>query len=288
MGGGCVVAAVDGSVEALRAAEWAAREAARHGDSLRIVSVPVMPSLMQARKGSSSTLARTPRAAATRAIRAAVSQASKIAPGLSVDADVLNGAPALAVAHAGSGASMLVLGAPGSDIDSMILGSVAKYAAANARCPVVVVHDRRAAAPGEVVAGIRDPADCDQVLSFAFEEAAIRHARLVAVHAWYWFAPPGPVCGDPVIDPGLIPTGVLGRIVDVLTMWQRRYPAVKVTGDVVRGDPGHVLSGLTAQADLVVLGQQAGGHHPGSGGGPCLIQESVLDHIHGAVAFIPA
>lgn len=278
MGGGCVVVAVDRLVRAPRAVEWAAREAARRGTSLRIVSVPVIPSLTRAREGAPSAMAGTPRAAAAGVIRAAAGQATRIVPGLPVDVDVLTGAPALAVAHAGSGASMLVLGSHGDgDFEARILGSVTEYAAANARCPIVVVHDHSPAVGGEVVVGIRDPDACDQLLSFAFEEAALRDASLLAVHAWHWFAPVPPIAGDPVIDPGLIPVEARDRVAGLLTVWRQKYPAVQVTGNVVRGDPGRVLSGLSAKAELVVLGRHARN----------AIRRSVLDHARGPVAFVP-
>ena len=39
---------------------------------------------------------------------------------------------------------------------------------------------------GEVVVGIRDPRDTTATLAYAFEEAALRSASLVAVHSWNW------------------------------------------------------------------------------------------------------
>ena len=41
-----VVVGVDGSEESLRAVEWAAREAHRHGAPLRLVSAPAVPPRM--------------------------------------------------------------------------------------------------------------------------------------------------------------------------------------------------------------------------------------------------
>src|SRR5262245_58227287 len=43
-----VLVGVDGSEESLRAVEWAARQAKRHGSPLRIVSAPAMPPRMRA------------------------------------------------------------------------------------------------------------------------------------------------------------------------------------------------------------------------------------------------
>ena len=46
-----VVVGVDGSEESLRAVEWAAREAHRHGAPLRLVSAPAVPPRMLASDG---------------------------------------------------------------------------------------------------------------------------------------------------------------------------------------------------------------------------------------------
>jgi hypothetical protein len=48
----------------------------------------------------------------------------------------------------------------------------------------VVVREETMAAHRQVVVGIRDVSDCDAALTFAFEEAGMRKASLLAVHAW--------------------------------------------------------------------------------------------------------
>jgi hypothetical protein len=68
----------------------------------------------------------------------------------------------------------------------MLLGSVSRYAAMQARCPVVVVREETSAVHGEVVVGIRDPREADATLGYAFDEAALRGADRTAVHCWNW------------------------------------------------------------------------------------------------------
>jgi nucleotide-binding universal stress UspA family protein len=46
----------------------------------------------------------------------------------------------------------------------MILGSVSRHAAANAACPVVVVHAQPVSPRHEVVVGVRDPEDAAPAL----------------------------------------------------------------------------------------------------------------------------
>ena len=81
---------------------------------------------------------------------------------------------------------MLVVGFRGiGAFTAMVLGSVARYAADHASCPVVVVREETAAMHRLVGVGVGDLDDCDGPLAFAFEEAALRKASLLTVHAWH-------------------------------------------------------------------------------------------------------
>ena len=48
---------------------------------------------------------------------------------------------------------------------------------------VVVAHEDSVTVHGEVVVGVGDPAESADSLGFAFDEASVRGARLLAVHA---------------------------------------------------------------------------------------------------------
>jgi hypothetical protein len=81
---------------------------------------------------------------------------------------------------------MLVVGFRGiGAFAATVLGSVARYAAGHASCPVVVVRDQSVAARRLVGVGVGDLDDCAGTLAFAFEEAALRQASLIAIHAWH-------------------------------------------------------------------------------------------------------
>jgi nucleotide-binding universal stress UspA family protein len=296
---------VDGSEESLLAVEWAAMEARRRSCPLRIVSAPAAMPRVRAYHASPETVATALRGICARALEAGVARSEEVAPGLRVATGILSGPPALAVARSGADASMLVVGARGTGgFTAMILGSVSRYAATRAPCPVVVVRQETMAVHREIAVGIRDPHNADGTLAFAFEEAARRGADLVAVHAWYWFPSALHTEGNavgagtqlPPADPAQISAEAVNTLTATLDGWRDKYPDVRVRPDVIRGHPGRVLASYSARADLVVLGRHGSVSGPGSAGvprdpgGPGVgsIVYAVLDHAHGPVAIVPA
>lgn len=279
-----VVVAVDGSEESMRATEWAAREAVRRTAALRIVSAPAPPPRMQTPHVAATTVTNALRGMAAQSLSLAIERAGEVAQGLAIETDLLSGPPALAVTESGADASMLVVGARGAGgFGAMMLGSVSRYAATHASCPVVVVREDVTAVHREVAVGIRDPEDSECALDFAFEEASLRKAELLVVHAWHWFPPGFRASEEPVFDPGLISATAQRQIRDMLAAWHDKYPAVKVISDVVHAHPARVLASLSARADLVVLGK-----HTAPGPVVGSIQNVVLNHAHGSVAIVPS
>ena len=198
-----VVAATDGSEDSLRAVEWAAREAVLRGIPLRIVSAASLPKMVVLPlKPERDAVLDSVRDYRDRALAAAAARAAEIAPGLLIDTDPVEGPPALAVTGSGPGALMLVTGSRGiGTFTAMVLGSVAQYTADHACCPVVVVRGETAAAGHRLVGvGLGDLDNCADTLAFAFEEAAVRKAGLLTIHAWHvpqeiW--PPSPATTAP-------------------------------------------------------------------------------------------
>ena len=81
---------------------------------------------------------------------------------------------------------------------------------------------------------------------------------MLAVHAWV-----GP-------EPAAAASGA--RLAELMGSWADKYPGVPVSQQVVPGHPARVLIGLSARADLVVMGRRGG--HParmglGRSGTPC-------------------
>ena len=289
MTAGPIVVATDGSEESLRAVDWAAREAELRGLPLRIVSTAALPPRMAEHQTASgvATVADTVVSDRDRALAAATQRATAIAPDILVDADGLSGPPARAITEAGSGASMLVVGSRGMGaFTALILGSVSRYAAANAPCPVVVVREQTTAAHPQVGVGIGDPAEASAALAFAFEEAALRKASLVAVHAWDSGGGDVSRATRAMAAPGAraIEERVAGQLQALLADAQARYPDVHASYDLVYGHAGRALVGLSARAELVVLGR----HRPdGLLPGPGAVRHAVLNHAHGPVVTVP-
>ena len=232
-----IIAGTDGSEESLRAVEWAAREAVLRGQSLRIVSVPMLPPRMSPDPAGRETVAGLLQRAAKRALASAAQRAAEIEPGLAVDTGLLSGPPAQAVLQAADGASMLVVGSRGAGgFAAMALGSVSRYVATHARCPVVVAREETMAVHREIVVGIHDPDQAAAALGFAFEEAALRQARLRAVHAWAWSLPSTESVGTltaqerAVMDVSDVRAYVAERLDGVLASWREKYPAAQTAG----------------------------------------------------------
>jgi len=300
-----IVVGVDGSEQALHAVGWAAREAAWRKAPLRIISVSAMPSRMRPYSATPATVADNLRKMSARALSTALARAQEVAPGLLADADLVTGAPVQALTASGSGASMLVLGARGAGgFSAMVLGSVSRYVAAHAPCPVVVAPEDSGAVQAEIVVGVGDPAQAADSLGFAFDEASMRGARLTAVHALQrlpWAAllddedpyqTEAAVMAlegaDAASDPGIFApadeAAATADLAEVIDGWRDKYPEVAVSQQVIRGHPGRVLARWSTRADLVVIGRHGDPHRARLGS----IQHPLLSHAHGAIAIVPS
>ena len=121
-----------------------------------------------------------------RALAAAAARAAEVAPDLQVDTVPLGGPPAQAVTESGSGASMLVLAAQGARrvrVDSARISQLVR----GCPCvlPVVIIRRETVDIHQETGIGIGDLDASADPLTFAFEEASLRKASLIAVHAWH-------------------------------------------------------------------------------------------------------
>ena len=182
---------------------------------------------------------------------------------------------------------MLVLGAHGTGaLGSIALGSVSWYAAAHASCPVVIVRGEIAAVHREIGVGIGDLDASADPLTFAFEEASLRKAGLIAVHAWHIPLAAISRAGSPSPMPDLAASvaEAARRLAGLLDNWRKKYPGVPGSQFVVRDRPSWVLVGLSIRTDLVVIGRHAS--QPGLPG-PGSVAHAVLNRAPGPVAVVP-
>ena len=286
-----IIAGTDGSEDSLRAVEWAAREAALRDAPLRIVSVPAFPPRMAPDPADLQTIAGLLHKAARQAMATAAERAAEMSSGLAIDTELRPGPPAQALVEAARHASMLVVGSRGAGgFAALALGSVSRYVATHSPVPVVVAREESMAVHREIVVGVRDPEDSAAALAFAFAEAALRKALLLAAHAWSWPLPtvrwPGPAGGAPqtVIDPRDLPADAASWLDATLAEWRQKYPDVQTGWEVMHAHPGRVLAGASARADLVVLGK----HRERDGTGVGSVTHAVLSHAHGPIACVPS
>ncbi|MFF3085029.1 universal stress protein [Streptomyces nojiriensis] len=323
-----VIAAVDGSEHSLRALEWARKEAVRHDCGLLVAHV--LPDHAQLYAGRRASLhdASEPAEFADPVRDWVRSLLGADGPGLpeGVTYEALEGSVPEALRVIGSRARMLVMGSRGrGGFASLLLGSSSRAVASTAACPVVVVpHAERGAADGgaeagagagagagadadadadaeqsagRVVVGLHAAETPDDVLTFAFTEAAVRGTTVQVVSAYAIPPSPSLVIDSPfaVIPPeGLADEGdgvpaereMLRSQTERLAPLRERFPDVPVEQAAVPGDPAGRLVIASRAAALVVVGR----HHPRRTAMSLAIgsvAHAVLHHAHGPVAVVP-
>jgi nucleotide-binding universal stress UspA family protein len=260
-----VVVGIDGSQDALEAARWAADEALRRHLALRLVyafgwTTELMvghPGLGERRREIMLEHARRDLAAAEKAVL-------EHAPDLDVASELTVGYPIAVLVAESRRADLVVVGDRGlSRVGGLLLGSVALALAGHGACPVIVVRGatRPSSTTAPVVVGVDGSPASEAALEFAYEQAALRGAPLVAVHTWV------DLVADPVIAPLLDweAIEVYEQIVlaERLAGWAQKYPDVLVRRVVTRDRPVHALLAEAVGAALVVVGSRGRGGFAG-------------------------
>lgn len=263
---GAVVAGIDGSGSAGRAAVWAAGEAARRGLTLRLVhvySVPlvrvpaVLPSAEAIRSGFEKR--------GTDWLAEARDAVVRRYPDLAVETEVREGSPVAALIHESRSATMIVLGSRGlGGFTGLMVGSTAVALAQHGHCPIVVARGKKPddAPPetGPVVVGTDGSAWSDAALAYAFDEAASRGTDLTVVRVWNEIVDHGALRAHPLaVDPAEIETAERKAAEEQLAPWRDRFPELPVETVVVRDRPVRALLGFGARAQLLVVGSRGRG-----------------------------
>ncbi len=135
-----ILVGVDGSEAAGVALEFAAEEAALRGAALRVVSVWETPGLAQQEALTAPGLFEGLQEQTEVIVAEAVERIKELNPQLTCEGLALHGWPQDVLVEEAKGAILMVVGRRGQGaLASLLLGSVSRYVADHAPCPVVVV-----------------------------------------------------------------------------------------------------------------------------------------------------
>lgn len=267
-----ITVGVDGSTGAAAAVRWAAKIASRRHLELRIVHGLQVAGLYYGGGLSgigAETLFDAILADGQRAVADARTAALSVDNELVITSEVPNDPPVPRLIDESRHARMLVVGATGSGgFTGMLVGGTAASVVAHAHCPVAVVRGRHGstAVPdsGPVAVGVDGSPNSEQALAIAFEEASLRAAPLVAVHAWtdLTYEDTRGTARIPV-DPAALAEEEERLLGQRLAGWGEKYPDVEVRREVVRDRPRHALLNASAEAQLVVVGSRGRGGFTG-------------------------
>ncbi|MFD7293688.1 universal stress protein [Streptomyces sp. NPDC059897] len=272
----------DASRESVHAADWAAREALRRRLPLRLVQAagrerpaPRLPDVDLPDRGVLDVVAL---------------RLSYAHPALEIIARRRDDQPVAALLEAAAESETLVLGSRGfTGYSGFLVGSVALAVTARATRPVVLV--RAGGLPQDeqegpdfhpVVVGLDVTAPADELLSYAFEAAALRGAPLHALHAWTLpplrgNRPDGAMPGDAARQEERLRRS----LTDAVRAWRTKYPEVRVEERLLYGQPGHHLLKAATTASLTVVGRRTDVSHLGC------TAHSVVHHVTSPVAVVP-
>ncbi|GGS28363.1 universal stress protein [Actinokineospora fastidiosa] len=273
-----IVVGVDGSDSALAAVAWAAAEARRRALPLRLVHACALPPLLAPADERRWVAELT--AFGEQALRTASAAVEDVV----VDHQVLIGSAVPALVGESARAHSLVIGHRGlGGFHRALVGSVAVALAAHAACPVVVVRGT-SAEDGPVVVGVDGTPASEAAIAYAFGAAALRGARLVAVHTWSEVMLSGRWRALPDADRTAAGAAAARLLDDWIAPWTPRYPLVAVER-VVRCDrPVRALVEHAEGAALVVVGTRGTGEFTAMGLGST--SQAVLHHAPCPVAVV--
>jgi len=196
-------------------------------------------------------------------------------PGLSVSAEALRDDPADALLAMAGTACLLVV--PG---DVHFAGRVAD----RATVPVIVHRPLDTARPGElprsVVVAVAALAGSEPVLAFAFAEASLRGAPLLAVHVWS--RPPDTRPGRAAYDYPRARDHAERMLAEGVSAWSDKLPEVQVCWTTKHSlDVAAALSAAAHSAQLLVVGRMshAGASRP--------VPARLIQHESCPVAVVP-
>lgn len=279
----CVVAAVDGSPESVRAVDWAVDDANRRGVPLRLVHACVWERFEQETEDDAELVPE--RKAIQEILDSAGERAVERSPGIAVDTELLAGEDVSALLGLQRYSPLLVMGTRGrGGFPGLLLGSVSLHVAARAAYPVVVVRDERAptaeTGPSRVVLGVGAHAMA-AAAEFAVDEAVAGRAELELVHAWL---PEVDLSGMSVVMDAGAAADRAQTLLGAVPLPGTATGGLRVRRRAVQGRAAASLLRAAAGADLLVLGARRH-DHPGLQLGS--VNHALLHHAPCPVAVVP-
>lgn len=261
---------IDGSMSALDAATWAAREAQWRRIPLRLVHV-VDASGAETELGpwSQHRILKYLESRAVDLLAEAQQKVAGLCPEVVVETSWIVGRPLPALIALSREALLTVVGSSRAEAQGAVhAGSVAVSLSAHGYGPVVVVRGADEVSPKHqqqtVVLGIDSSEAADTATGWAFQEAALRGADLTAVFS----------CGElpgSLTDPASEPDWWLEyqaqqkqSLRERIARWNERHPEVVTHCAVTTGRPAWALMHWAHDAHLIVVGSRGRSEFVGS------------------------
>lgn len=271
-----IVAGYDGSPGSDQALRWAVAETRAHGCTLTVCLAWAPHYLAVLGDPAVYALAQN---RGEHILAAGVSYARSVLGTEPVAPLLARGSPAEVLCGQSASAQMVVLGARGQGgIAGLALGSVPWQVAGHAQGPVVIVRARRrrpGQPQGPVVAGTDGSARSPDVIRFAFREAELRRAPVLAVCA---LADAPATLGEA--------SRVEADFDRTLKPHEKEYPELTVLRQVSAGSPRTALLEAAAGAQLLVIGSRGRGGLDDMSLGS--VAHALLHHAPCPVAVVPA
>jgi nucleotide-binding universal stress UspA family protein len=259
-----VVVGYDQTPPSERALTEAAREAAWRGAHLTVVHafdwMPPTTPMTYVPAEVEVAIQRT----AEKIAEHGASIARSLFPTLLVEAEATPGNAAEVLAVAARDAELLVVGNRGrGGFTGLLLGSVSMRALTASCVPTMVVRGTQRDPRDVVLVAVDIEEPADDLMDFAFNEAARRGARLEAVNVWdlSWAAEYADDAEDIRRAAAQARIDLDAALEALVRTWHGKYPDVPVSHIIADDTPATVLIDATVNADLIV----AGAHHHGDG-----------------------
>ncbi|BDD98989.1 hypothetical protein MFTT_30830 [Mycolicibacterium fortuitum subsp. fortuitum] len=261
---------VDGSLSALDAAVWAAREAERRSVSVRLVHI-VDPGEAEIELGpwSQRRILKYRESRAVDLLAEAQLEVAAACPEVAVETSWVTGRPLPTLIALSRQALLTVVGSSRAQSQGAVhAGSVAVSVSAHGYGPVVVVrgarNDSRVQQRRTVVVGVDSSEAADNATEWAFEEAALRGADLTAVFSCGEL--PGSLA-DPEAQPRWWPEYQAQQqelLNQRIARWSARHPEVVAHCAVTTGRTAWALMRYAHEAQLIVVGSRGRSEFVGS------------------------